>query len=161
MATNTSLHPFQVLENVIFLKKAPIFEHVETGELQAVAHIVEEVRYTQGEIIVKEGDIGDSMFIIKEGTVSVTRQPAGKPAITLAKMDTGECFGDMAVFDAEVRSATVVALCDCTMLRISRDDLLEVLLEYPNISVSLLQVFIARLRIANTSIQDLSQGRNE
>jgi CRP-like cAMP-binding protein len=151
-----TLEIFQLLENVIFLKKAQLFSGVSTADLRAVAQIAQELRFEKNDVIVREDDVGESMYIIKSGRVAITKQKDRTASIELAVMGEGECFGDMAVIDTEVRSATVRAQQDCVLLKINRDDLLEVLSDFPRIAIELLRTFVKRLRTANYKIQELS-----
>jgi len=147
---------YKLLDKVIFLKKVPLFASVQTADLRALALIVEELDYQSGEEIVKEGEFGDSMYVIKEGRVSITKNVAGGKSVALAQLAAGDCFGDMSVVDAEVRSANVIAERQCTLLRIKRDDLIDAINECPQIAFELLKVFVMRLRKANTVIEGLS-----
>lgn len=145
------------LENILVLKKSALFTSVSTSDLRAVADVAEELRFGTDEVIVNEGDIGDALYLIKDGLVKVTKGVGTGRSIDLASMEVGECFGEMAAIDEEVRSATVVAAGECVVLRISKDDLLDVLREYPHISIKLLRIFVKRLRRANRQIETLSQ----
>ncbi|MDD5673497.1 MAG: cyclic nucleotide-binding domain-containing protein, partial [Chitinivibrionales bacterium] len=113
--------------------------------------------YSPDEIIVKEQDVGDTLYIIKWGTVSIVKHVADAGTIALATLSQGEFFGDMAVFDAEVRSASVVAKSQCLLLRINGDDLKEVIVDNPRIAIELLRIFVKRLRSANATIETLSR----
>jgi CRP/FNR family transcriptional regulator len=148
---------FAQLENILVLKKSALFTSVSTSDLRAVADVAEELRFRADEIIVTEGDIGDALYLIKSGLVKVTKEIGPGRSVDLATMEAGECFGEMAAIDEEVRSATVAADGECIVLRISKDDLLDVLREYPHISVELLRIFVKRLRHANRQIENLSQ----
>jgi CRP/FNR family transcriptional regulator len=151
-----SLKSFIVLENVIFLKKTSLFTHVQTRELRTIASIAEEVTFETGEEVVKESDAGDSMYIIKEGRVKITKKTPDNKSIDLADLAAGECFGEMTLFDDEARSASAYAITTCVMLRIARDDLIDVLVEHPLIALELLKIFVKRLRKANARIESQS-----
>jgi CRP-like cAMP-binding protein len=158
MANTDVQESFRILENVIFLKKIPLFSSVQTSELQAIAKIAEEVGFDSGEEIVRENDAGDSMYIIRKGTVRIAKKTGQSSTIDLAHLQTGQCFGDMAIFDNELRSASAFASENCIMLRIDRDNLIDVILEYPHIALELLRIFIQRLRDANGRIEQLSKN---
>ena len=145
----------RVLENVIFLKKIALFSSMRTSDIRAVAEIAEEIEFRAGDEIVRENDVGDSMYIIKHGCVRIVKN-AGDKKLELAQLSEGDCVGDMAIFDAEVRSASVVAIAQCTMLRIDSDALKDVLIDYPAIAIELLKIFVQRLRAANKKMQSLS-----
>ncbi|MBD3421045.1 MAG: cyclic nucleotide-binding domain-containing protein [Chitinivibrionales bacterium] len=147
-----------VLENIVFLKKTQIFSALHTYDIKAVAEIAEELTFRDNQRIVKENDLGDSMYLIKSGTVRISKMIDEKNAIDLAELGAGDCFGDMSVFDAEVRSASVYAQNECVLLRINGTDLIDVILECPHIAIELLKIFIQRLRKANKAIQELSSA---
>ncbi len=147
---------YNILENVVFLKKTQLFSSMWTHDLRAVAAIAEELVFDSGEEIMREKDIGDSLYIIKDGSVRVSKMVGSKDAIDLATLVVGDSFGDMAVFDAELRSASGYALGRCTLLRIQGDDLIDVILDCPNIAIELLKIFVKRLRNANVTIESLS-----
>jgi CRP-like cAMP-binding protein len=155
-----SLRSFDLLENVIFLKKTALFSAVLTSELRAIAEIVEEADVEAGKELVKESDPGDCLYVIKAGRVRITKKTSDGRTIDLAELSAGECFGEMALFDEESRSATAYALTPCTVLKVKRDDLLDVIAEYPTIAVELLRIFVRRLRKANARVESLSAGRN-
>lgn len=153
------LQAFDVLENVIFLKKTTLFSAVRTSELRAVAAVVEEFTVEAGNELVKESDPGDCMYVIKDGAVRIIKKTADGKAIDLAELSPGESFGEMALFDDEARSASALAQTKCTVIRIKRDDLIDVMLEYPTIAIELLRIFVRRLRKSNTRVEALSSGR--
>lgn len=158
---NLEEETFKILENVIFLKKTALFSSMETADLRAIAAIADEVDFKPREEIVKENDVGDSMYIIKEGSVVIGKAINENERVTLAELSKGECFGEMALFDAELRSASVYAKEACVLLFIKSDDLNDLLLSYPTITIEFLKTFIKRLRKANETIEKLSTERNE
>ncbi len=147
------LSAFALLENVIFLKKTSLFSQIQTGELRAIASIAETLSFEPGDEVVKESDVGDSMYIIKEGRIKIAKKAGDGAMVDLAELGAGECFGEMSLFDDESRSASAYAVTRCTLLRIARDDLVDVIAEYPFIAVELLKIFVKRLRKANNRIE--------
>jgi CRP-like cAMP-binding protein len=154
-----TMQSFDLLENVIFLKKTALFSAIQTSELRAVATIIEETIVNPGDELVKESDAGDCLYIIKEGKVRITKKTSDSRYIDLADLASGECFGEMALFDDEVRSASAYALSRCTVLKIKRDDLNDVILEHPSIAIELLKIFVKRLRKSNIRIETLAAGK--
>jgi CRP-like cAMP-binding protein len=154
------LKSFDLLENVIFLKKTSLFSAVQTSELRAIASIVETFSVEAGDELVKESDAGDCLYVIKEGRVRITKKTADNKHIDLAELVAGECFGEMALFDDEARSASAYALSRCSVIRIKRDDLIDVIMEYPMIAIELLKIFVKRLRKSNVRIESLSAGKH-
>jgi len=76
----------------------------------------------KGEVVVKEGDPGDYMFIIVEGKVKVLLK-RGKKEIVLATLEKGNFFGEMSLFGKNPRSASVQAVTDLKLLKITREDI--------------------------------------
>ncbi|MCU0608212.1 MAG: cyclic nucleotide-binding domain-containing protein [Chitinispirillaceae bacterium] len=152
--------PYTLLENLVSLKRSALFSGVPTRELEAVAAVVEELRFEPGECIVREGDVGDSLYLIREGSVSITKRISATASTTLAELSCGDCFGEMSAIDEEVRSASVSAKVRCTLLRISKEALLDVILSSPRLGVELLKIFVTRLRAANGKIQKMTQEKS-
>ncbi len=150
---------FRLLENVIFLKKSALFSGMDTAEVRSIAQIAEEFAVAAGDTVVRENDIGDAMYVIKAGEVQVVKGLAEGACVTLASLSAGDCFGDMSVFDAEMRSASVVAQTDCSLLKIGSNEIMDVIQENPSIAVELLKIFIQRLRAANQRISQAHAGR--
>jgi CRP/FNR family cyclic AMP-dependent transcriptional regulator len=154
-----ALQSFDLLENVIFLKKTTLFSAVQTSELRAIASIVETISVEAGDELVKESDAGDCLYVIKEGRVRITKKTGDNKVIDLAELSAGECFGEMALFDDEARSASAYAVSRCSVIRVKRDDLIDVIMEYPMIAIELLKIFVRRLRKSNARIESLSSGK--
>ncbi len=134
---------------------------METSDLRAIAAIASELQFESGKEIVRENDVGDSLYIIKVGNVEIVKCVKDKQSITLAELTRGDCFGEMALFDTELRSASVFAKEPCTLICITRDDLNDLLLDYPTIGVEFLKIFVKRLRKANNKIEKLSVSSNK
>jgi CRP-like cAMP-binding protein len=149
---------FKLLENVIFLKKSAIFSSMEAAELRAIAAITEEHVFKEKSAIVRENELGDSLYIVKKGSVNVVKKIDDKQSIVLAELSVGDCFGEMALFDAEMRSASVYTKEECVLLCINSDDLNDLLLEYPAIAIEFIKIFVKRLRKTNQSIGKLPAG---
>jgi CRP-like cAMP-binding protein len=152
--------PVLVMENVIFLKRNPLFADVRTEELRAIAAISREREFKKGECVVKENDPGDSLFIVKTGSIRVTKS-SGTEEVLLAVLPQESCFGEMVIFEDAPRSASGFANEDCSLLIIQRDDLLDVILEFPGIALEMFRIFGKRLREANEKIRRLSEQVEE
>jgi CRP/FNR family cyclic AMP-dependent transcriptional regulator len=148
---------YALLDKILVLKKSALFASVSTSELRAVAAVAEELHFKPGELIVKENEIGDALFLITDGSVRITKSISPDRTVDLASMGAGECFGEMAAIDEEVRSASVFARQECDVLRIGKEDLQEVLQVSPKIGIELLRIFVKRLRQANHRIEMISQ----
>jgi CRP-like cAMP-binding protein len=153
------ISPHLLLENIVSLKSSQLFSAVPTRELEAVAMVAEELRFEKGECIVKEGDVGDSLYLIKQGRVAICKKNAAGGPTKLAELGLDECFGEMSAIDEEVRSASVEAIAPCTLLRISKDALIDVVMNAPLLGIELLKIFVKRLRAANERFMALSTAK--
>lgn len=78
--------------------------------------------YSDGEVIVREGELGDCMYVVQAGRVEVVQSTKAGVQL-LAVLDAGDCFGEMAVFEREHRSATVRACGPARVLKVDRKTL--------------------------------------
>ncbi len=133
------------VEKVLFLKSVPLFAFLEGEELASVAEIAEEMEVEAATAIFREGETGDELYVIVSGNVRVYGERAGAE-VPLAQLAERECFGEMALLDAEPRSASVASLEHCRLLKIRGEDFRELLHERPQISLEILKILARRLR---------------
>ena len=107
--------------------------------------------YDDGEDIVRQGDVGDCMFVVQSGRVEVLQATdAGEQH--LAFLETGDFFGEMAVFEKETRSATVRASGESRVLKVDKRTLLRRIKEDPLLAVNLLKTMSHRIRDLNAGM---------
>ena len=153
---NAVLDPVLMMENVIFLKRSSLFDEVRTSELKAVAAISKERLFKKDEYIIKEGEQGDTFFVVKSGFVKVVKN-VNDSEVELAILSKEACFGEMVIFEDTLRSASCYALEDSVLLVIQRDELVEVIKQYPNVALKMFSVFGKRLRKSNDKIRELTE----
>lgn len=113
--------------------------------------------YADGEIIVREGESGDCMFAIQKGKLEVFR--SGKEGeVRVAVLEDGEIFGEMAIFEREVRSATVRALGEARVLTVDKKTFLRRVQEDPSLAFNLVQMMSRRIRRLSEEIAGLRPG---
>lgn len=98
-----------------------------------------------GEIVFREGDVGDSMYLIWSGRVAVVKGDLDSPVL-LGYRSAGEIFGEMAVIERQPRSATIIALDNLRLLSINRERFQQLLHETPSVSLSILKMLSSQLR---------------
>lgn len=93
-------------------------EHYEL--LKKICYLLEPQSYTSGEIIIKEGEVGDSLYILYEGTVQIRRNTPSNDQFAVVNLTTEQnvFFGEVALIDKDTRSASVIALENCKALRL-------------------------------------------
>jgi len=101
--------------------------------------------YQDGEIIVREGDKGDCMYVIQKGKVEIL-QTQNKKDVRLAVLEEGDFFGEMAIFEKEERSATVKALGEVRALTIDKKNFLKRIHEDPSLAFHIVKNMSRRLR---------------
>lgn len=107
--------------------------------------------YTDGDIIVRQGETGDTMYEILEGQVEVLEESSEEP-LRLAVLQKGDFFGEMAIFEREARSATVRALGDVRALTIDKKNLLRRISEDPSLAFRILEKMSHRIRDLNKKL---------
>ena len=116
--------------------------------------------YYGGETIIQQGETGDCMYVVQSGQVEVVQKVGGGEQ-RLAILETGDFFGEMALFEREVRSATVRALVDARVLKIDKKTLLRRIKEDPLLAVNLLQTMSGRIRDLNAGLASAGAPVNE
>lgn len=112
--------------------------------------------YSKGAIIVNEGDEGTSLFVILSGSVKTFLSDENGKEVVLSTQGAGEYFGDLALFDDEPRSASVMALEPCKVMIITKAQLREAIKEDPDIGFSLLHGLAKRVRILTENVRTMA-----
>ncbi len=135
------------VEKVLLLQDVDIFEHTSTEDLSHIAAIAEEIEYQADDVIYKEDDIPDSMYVVIKGKVRLTR---GEKEVMLAgNMDA---FGTWALFDDEPRVATATALETSQILRLDKEEFIDLLADHVAITQSIMKTLAKKLRKLITRI---------
>jgi CRP-like cAMP-binding protein len=113
--------------------------------------------YRAGETIVRQGEIGECMFVIQEGEVEVVRETDGDD-VRLAVLGVGDFFGEMAILEQEVRSATVRALGEARALAVDKKTFHHRLRNDPTIALRILQGMSQRVRLLNDELVQLKKS---
>ncbi|MCL4819273.1 MAG: cyclic nucleotide-binding domain-containing protein [Vicinamibacteria bacterium] len=108
------------------LAQSPLLAGLEPGAVEALAAVFVHRRAAAGEVLVREGEEGDTMFVLRSGRVRVEKRTPYADTYTVTFLDgeSGGFFGELALLDREFRSATVVAETDCELLVVGREGFL-------------------------------------
>lgn len=107
--------------------------------------------YRDGEMIVRQGEAGDCMYVIQSGEVEVLRRD-GTQEFCLATLRTGDFFGEMALFEREVRSASVRAIGEVWVLTLEKKTFLRRIHEDPGLVFKILERMSQRIRKLNDAL---------
>jgi CRP/FNR family transcriptional regulator len=137
---------------VELLRSVPLFSDLEQGELVRFSRVAVPRSFPAGTRVFHEGDRSDACYIVRSGSFRVTREHSDGRAITLASLGPGDIFGELAMLDGEVRSASVEALTDGELLALPGGEVRALLARHPDITVKLVAALVRRLRVANERI---------
>lgn len=139
-----------------FLKKIPLFDGMSEEVLEEVAELLTVERISKNKVVFQQGDPGDAMYIILAGGVKIVLYSEDGREVILALLKPGDFFGDMALITEQLRSASVIASEDSSLLRLSRKSLVNQIHKNPNLGMNLLKVMALRLSEADEKIGDLA-----
>lgn len=116
--------------------------------------------YSDGEVIFKEGEAGNVMFVIQSGKVKIIKQTESGQ-IDIATLNNGEIFGEMALFDRLPRSASAVALGDARVLSVDKKKLFSTISRDPTLVFKLLESMSQRIRKLDEELTKLRKNDSE
>lgn len=143
-------------DKILRLRGIQIFEGLSVNELAAIATVTEEADYPQGQIVIREGEPGDTMYLLIKGQVSVIKgmgEQGGAKGIELARIGVGDYFGEMALFEDTVRSASIRTEEDSRLLVLHKREFTEIVREYPQIALHICKALSGRIRELHEKLQ--------
>ncbi|MEK8131199.1 Npt1/Npt2 family nucleotide transporter [Paenibacillus filicis] len=135
------------MERVRMLSQIGLFQGLTGRELAALGASLQLVRAEGGETVIREGESGDALYIIREGTADVLR--AGQ---RVGQLGGGDCFGEMAVLTRSVRAATVAPVGSSMLWRLDSGSFYELLFDHREIALSMMAILSRRLRTVNREV---------
>ncbi|OBF16371.1 Crp/Fnr family transcriptional regulator [Mycobacterium sp. ACS4331] len=137
------------------LARAGIFQGVAPDAVAALARSLEPAVYPRGHTVFREGEPGESLFIITSGKVKIGRRtPDGRENL-ITLMGPADMFGELALFDPGPRTSTVTTLTEVEVVIMDHAALRSWIRDRPHIAEQLLRVLARRLRRTNDSLSDL------
>jgi CRP-like cAMP-binding protein len=144
-----------LIEKVLLLKSLSIFADAPETILADLAPLMQDLEFEEGAMIFREGDLGDSMYIIYHGAVSIH-----KGSTTLAVLKEKDVFGELSLIDAEMRSASAKALAECILFKIDQEPFFELIDSRPEIAKGFMKMLCRRLRVLNEKFDEEKILRN-
>jgi NTE family protein len=137
------------------LLASPLFRGIPPDKIASIVQLFERRRCSPDTVIVREGDPGDTLFIIESGLVEVFLQSATGETSILTRLGPGEAFGEMSVLTGEPRSAGVRAIAPTLIRVVEREGFLQAAAETPLLLFNLSRVLVGRLSRANQQAADV------
>lgn len=135
-------------QEVDMLKRVPLFARIEPSKLKLLAFTSERLTFQSGQMLMKQGDMGDAAYVIMDGKVDILIDTAGGP-LKVAELGKNAFVGEMAILCDVPRTASVSATEKCTTLKISKDLFFRLVTEFPQMSVEIMRELAHRLEEAN------------
>ena len=154
-------HEISMPDKILHLRGIQIFESLSVTELAAIASVSEEVVCPEGEMVIKEGEQGDTMYMVLSGEVSVNKGTEEGHMIELDRIGGGDYFGEMALFKDQVRTATIRTEEEATLLVLHKREFTEIVREYPQIALSICQVLGQRILTLHEKIKSYEKDSEE
>ncbi len=146
-------------EILLILGKIPIFDGLNNRELVQIERILHRREYQSEEVIFHQDDPGMGMYIIESGTVEIISEPLNH---RLAELTSGEFFGELALLDESLRTATAIAKVPSSLLCFFQPALFDIIERNPRLGVKILfrlaYVIGERLKKSNEEVQELMKG---
>ncbi|HEY1275400.1 MAG TPA: Crp/Fnr family transcriptional regulator [Thermoleophilaceae bacterium] len=131
------------------LSRTEVFGGLEERELEEVAQVAVPRSWSRGEMIFREGDEGETCYIIRSGAVMLTREHQDGRMLALAELRGGDMFGELAMFRHETRSATAESIESTTSVALLAPDMQRLIRSNPTIALKLLEVLAERVSRTN------------
>lgn len=133
-------------DKILLVREIDIFSDLSVSELAAVASVTEAVSHSSNQVVIQEGDMGETMFLIVKGRVAVIKHLGAENELELDHIDSGDYFGEMALFEDRQRSASIRTLSESEFLVLHKAEFNEIVHEFPEIALNACRVLSDRIR---------------
>jgi hypothetical protein len=155
--TMKTIKTLSTLERILLLREVPMFSKLSPEDLEKIAGIAHEQLFSSRAVICREGDPGNTLYIIVTGSVDVI-VTADRRENIIASRGEGEFVGEMAILESMPRSATLRARGEVRMLSIEGGAFHSILMDRPEVAISVLRHMSSRVREINERIGVASGG---
>ncbi len=145
-------------DDVAMLRKVPLFESVDPSKLKLIAYTSTQLVFDDGEEVFSQGSNGTSAYLIVRGETEIISESSGKPVV-VAVHGTNALFGEISAFCDVPRTATVRARGQLTVLELKRENLMELIREFPEVSVEVIRELAKRLALTTTDLASVLDAK--
>jgi len=143
-----------VMEIILALKSTPLFRNVPGEGLKRLSDFIQEKEVSAGEVVFREEDFGDEMYLVRSGSVAIHQELGEGPSL-VETVEAGGYFGEMAIIDDLPRTATATAEADTSLLVLHKNDFRTAVQDYPDIAFEIFREFTRRLRRSDRRYREL------
>ena len=143
------------MNKVDLLTQTQMFEGLDQGDVEALAGELRVHQLVPGDTVFREGEVGNSMYIVASGRVSILLggvDPSSR--VTVASIEAGTCFGELSLFDNRPRSATAEVTRDTVLLELGQESFVRCLAQRPHVAMGILRTMSGRLRGTNEILRE-------
>ena len=137
------------------VRQAPLFAALDDDAADALMESMTASRLERGDVLFREGDRGDRLYVIGEGKIKLGLTSIDGRENLLAVLGPGEMFGELSLFDPGPRTATATAVAETQLIALSHEDLTSFLSRRPAVASTMLAALARRLRRTNEALSDL------
>ena len=141
------------IERVLFFRSVDLFDQISGEDLVQVAQVAQEVTFSAGEQFITQGDVGNCLYIIVDGTAQVTVDGVGQ----IRTLGANSIIGEMAILASHLRTASCLAVTDMMALRIDYDDFQELMTDFPALALNIIKALVWRLEETNQKMGQIKQ----
>ena len=142
--------------SLVVLRNVPLFSGLEESELDRLARVAGRRRVGRGEQVVRAGETADALLIMLTGRAKVTNFDEEGREVILAWLGPGEFFGEMGLIDDSPRSANVIAVENCELMVLGKQEFQRCMQDNFQVAQKLMQILVRRLREADRHIESLA-----
>ena len=131
-------------EDIEIMRRVPLLAGMKPDKLKLLAYLSELVIYQEGDVVFRQGEPGESAYLIYEGTASVVKDSADGP-VQINELGRFELFGELAIVGDTNRTATVVAASELKVLCLSKEVFLRLIHQSPEAGIKIMKILVNRL----------------
>ena len=144
-------------QEVELIRQFPIFSKIQPAMQKLLCFSAERLNYDAGQVIFNAGDVGDSAYVIIEGTVEIS-VPTPSGPIVINEMGKNDLLGEIAIVGEVPRTATAKAISKLETLKISKELFVKIVRENPDAAIELIRILAARLASTTSQLTRTRSG---
>ena len=141
-------------QEVEILRKIPMFRKIDPTKLKLLAFTSERLTFRPAQELFRQGDLGDSAFIVVEGEADVLVETLDGP-LAVARLKRNDIIGEIAILCDVPRTATVQAVDQLITLKITKELFFRMVSDFPDMSIEIMRALAHRLELTTAQLMDV------